>query len=355
MKKNMVIGLGPDYNYPNDIKKWIGKNNTRYASNHGASFISRTMLKHFDAEYVDDFSNPPLLDEKYDRCIIAFATHLTTKRDVSYYAELIEKLRMPVFLFSLGIQDYVQDIEGEFVVHPSMRRLLQIVSERSVEIGCRGPITAEILQRAGIRNVRPVGCPTLFYNCDRNFQLIKKDYRDPAVVFHRTFGIQQNLALMQDLPLVGQDFLDEVIFVSHPETDQVLRKQELAEFDKQPGGQLALDLIYQQGKFFFNYDEWASFLETRGFVFGPRLHGCIMGIVKGIPAVMTARDMRIRELSGFFKIPCLSYDELPQFQSPKALYDWADYSQFNQCYAEKFDNYNQLLIRNGFPPIGECR
>ena len=353
MKKTMVIGLGPDYNYPNDIKKWAGKNNTRFASNHGASFISRTMLKHFDADYVDDFSNPSVLEEKYDRCIIAFATHLTTKRDVSYYADLIEKLRMPVFLFSLGIQDYVQDIEGEFVVHPSMQRLLRVVSERSAEIGCRGPYTAEILQRTGIPNVRPVGCPTLFFGCDRNFQLLKKGYRDPAIVFHRTFGLQQNLPLMQGIPLIGQDFLDEVIFVSHPGTDQVLRKRELAEFDKQSGGALALEHIQNHGKFFLNYDEWFSCIGSRGFIFGPRLHGCIVGIVQGIPAVMTARDMRIQELSGFFKIPCLTYDEVPQFKTPQALYEWADYSQFNQGYAEKFDNYNQLLIRNGFSPIGD--
>ncbi|HLT71717.1 MAG TPA: hypothetical protein VKZ75_03665, partial [Cyclobacteriaceae bacterium] len=55
MKKVMVIGLSPVYNYPGDLDKWSSEN-TRFASNHGASLISRTLMKMFDADYVDDFS-----------------------------------------------------------------------------------------------------------------------------------------------------------------------------------------------------------------------------------------------------------------------------------------------------------
>ena len=185
-----------------------------------------------------------------------------------------------------------------------------------------------------------------------SFQLIKKEYADPAIVFHRTFGLQENLPLLDDLPLIGQDFLDEVVFVSHANTDKQLKKRELSEFDKQLGERQSLERIQKKGKFFFHYDEWFSYIGSRGFVFGPRLHGCLAAIVQGIPAVMTARDMRVQELAAFFKIPCLTYAEVPQFKTPKVLFEWADYSEFNLSYAEKFDNYNELLACNGFSPIG---
>jgi len=136
-KKTMVIGLGPDYNYPGKLALW-GKNNTRYASNHGASLISRTIAKQFNAEYIDDLSNIELLNEKYDTCFIAFATHITTWRDVSEYADVIEKLKMKVIALSLGVQDYFSKSNDTFVFHPSLMRLLSIVNHKSSYIGVRG-------------------------------------------------------------------------------------------------------------------------------------------------------------------------------------------------------------------------
>src|SRR5690554_3666028 len=105
MKKVLVIGLGPEYNYPGNVKEW-SSDNTKYASNHGASLISRTLLKMFDADYTSDLNNPSKYKNKYELLIIAFATHATDWRDVSPYAEFTEKLNIPTSIFSLGVQDY---------------------------------------------------------------------------------------------------------------------------------------------------------------------------------------------------------------------------------------------------------
>ena len=128
--KTMIIGLGPDYNYPGDFHQWK-LDNTRYASNHGASLISRALIKQLAADYVDDFSDIDNLNRTYDACVIAFATHVTSWRDVSEYTSVIEKLKMPVHAFSLGIQDYSGSSTSVNNLHPSMVRLLEIVSDRS--------------------------------------------------------------------------------------------------------------------------------------------------------------------------------------------------------------------------------
>lgn len=345
--KVMVIGLGPEYNYPNNINEWSGKNNTRYASNHGASLISRTLIKHFNADYVDNFSNIELLNEKYDQCIIAFATHLTNKRDVSIYTNVIEKLKMPVHLFSLGVQDYIGGLNKNWRVHPSMHRLLEIVSNRTKVIGCRGPHTAELIHRSGIKNVETIGCPTFYYNLNRDFKIKKNGFKDPAVVFHRTFATGENLHLLEGVPIVGQDFLDEVVFCLHSKTDRNFRSYELRLWEKQKNYLKSLKLVQNQGIFHFKFKEWFDFIGSRGFVFGPRLHGCIGSMIQGIPAVMTARDLRVREMGEMFNVPCLSYDEVGQFESVKSIYDWADYSNFNKNYPHLLDSYLSLIKKNG--------
>ena len=62
--KTMIIGLSPEYNYPGSFEKW-SSNNTYYASNHGASYICRALLRQFYADYIDDFSDIPALRNQY--------------------------------------------------------------------------------------------------------------------------------------------------------------------------------------------------------------------------------------------------------------------------------------------------
>src|SRR5690606_21682843 len=120
-KRTMVIGLGPEYNYDiNNHEVW-SNDSTKYASNHGASFISRTLIDYFNADYIDDFSQVSKYKDNYDLCVIAFATHITEKRDVSRYAEFIKALQIKTVAFSLGIQDYSGSLYIVNTIHPSLR------------------------------------------------------------------------------------------------------------------------------------------------------------------------------------------------------------------------------------------
>jgi len=237
----MIIGLGPEYNYPGDVREWA-KDNTSYASNHGASFISRTLAKQFSGEYVNDFSDIEALKQKYDVCIIAFATHITTKRDVTRYADAIKKLDLPTFAFSLGLQDYSVTRSEIMNLHPSIKRLLSLVCERSNYLGVRGNYTAEILSQNGFKNVIPVGCPSLFWPLKRNLSINKPEsFFKPAIVYHRTLAGEKTRHLLQGVPLVGQDFLDEAIFTSNLPNDPI-RNAEIKRYNKQGKKELSFFL-----------------------------------------------------------------------------------------------------------------
>lgn len=344
----MIIGLGPEYNYPNKVELWRAEN-TRYASNHGASLISRALLKQFNGEHVEttEFNKIDELNEKFDQCIIAFATHVTSWRDVSVYTNFIEKLKIPVYAFSLGVQDYSGSATSITKIHPSLKRLLEIVSERSKLLGTRGHYTASILYKNGFKNVVPIGCPTMYWNLNRDLKIDKsKSFNNPAVVYHRTIAGNEGFHLLKAVPLVGQDFLDEVVFTSNLQNDGSLLQNEIKAYKKQGNYNEIMDCIKNNGVFHYTFQEWFDYLKTRDFVIGPRLHGCIGSLIQGIPAVMFARDLRVQEIAQFFNIPYLKYEELQLKSSIQQIYDEADFDSFNKTYKLRYDNYVNFLNEN---------
>lgn len=344
MSKVMVIGLGPEYNYPGNLKLW-GKDNTKYASNHGASLIARTLIKMFDADYIDDFSKIDEYRQQYELCVIAFATHATDWRDVSIYSNFIEKLDIPTSLFSLGIQDYTTMTGNVGSIHPSLLKILDHVSNTTKYIGVRGFHTASLLYKEGYNNVIPIGCPTLYNGLNRNLKIEKAPYfNNPVNVFHRTVT-DVSKKLIENTTLLGQDFLDEVVFTDNF-MDDPLTQRERANYLSHQYGELGLSLIKSNGEFYKTFDAWFDRVGKADFVFGPRLHGCISGIIQGIPALMIARDIRVKEIAGFFKIPFVPYEKVNN-QSLTELYDQLDYSDFNALYPQRYDNFISFLEESG--------
>ena len=341
--KAMMIGLGPEYNYPGILSKWGGKYNTRYASNFGASLISRSLMKQFGAEYIDDFSDIPSLKNKFDTCFVAFANHVTNWRDVSIYADVIEKLDMKTVALSLGVQDYVSDANIE--IHPSMSKLLKLVSERSNVIGVRGHHTAGILYRHGIKNVVPVGCPTMFWNLNENISIEKSEsFKNPVLVYHRTIASVRP-DLFEDSVLLGQDFLDEVVMRNDPNNDAALLRYELGQYSKQGLSVDVLERVRKNSIFARDFSSWFDLIAGHDFVFGPRLHGCIAGLIQGIPSVMLARDIRTSEIAEMFDIPYFPYSKIRDM-SVADFYAHADFSKFAETYRRRYKNYQSVIAEN---------
>lgn len=340
MKKVMVIGINPEYNYPGEFEEWK-KNTTYFASNLGASLVSRTILKMFDADFIDNFNKIKEYKNQYELCILAFTNHATDWRDVSRYADFIEQMDIPTALFSLGVQDYSSGAGSVGPLHTSLKRILNHVTNTTGYIGVRGFHTASLLYKEGYNNVIPIGCPSLYYGMDRNLSIKKpKDFSHPVFVFHRTFAdVSSNI--IENIPLLGQDFLDEAVFTENHPNDSLRLKEKNRFYEHKFGGEV-LDAIEKKGLFYNNFEEWFNEIRKADFVFGPRLHGCISGIINGSPSLLIARDIRVREIAAFFKIPVINYEDY-KGQSLKKLYDNLDYSSFNKLYPKRYDNFIGFL------------
>jgi len=342
--KAMVIGLGPEYNYKTNRHADWANDSTKYASNHGASLISRTLIKLFNADFVSDFSKIDQYQKEYDLCIIAFATHVTEKRDVSLYTKFVKELNIKTIAFSLGIQDYSSTSNSITSLHPSLVELLGYVIESSEFIGVRGPHTASTLLKQGFKqkNIIQIGCPTLFGPLNRDLRIIKnKKFEKPVVVYHRTMA-SLNEKILKDVPILGQDFLDEVIFKKEVANDQLIKQMELNCYYSYKNGEIALDQISKNGIFKDTFKEWFDIIGEHDFVLGARLHGCVAALIQGIPAVMIARDIRVQEIAEFYKIPYIKYEDLGN-KSIEDVYYEADFTQFNTLFKYRFDNFAKLM------------
>jgi hypothetical protein len=344
-KKTMVIGLGPEYHYPGKLSEW-SKNNTLYAANFGASLISDSILRQFNADYVEAIDNISDLRSKYDTCVLALATHLHPSRDVSHYTKAVEKLQMKTIVLSIGISDYTPSIEDSYDLHPSVRRLLEVASETSEWIGVRGHYSAGLLRRKGFSNVLPIGCPTAYRGMRDDLKVQKKEnFKNVVVPYH--------LSLAKDCPefvgkhtLLGQDFQDEAVFTENLVDDSSLIDWLKTQFESSKSFEYMRECVRTNGVFRPSFEEWFAYIGQHDFVVGPRLHGCLAGLIQGIPTVMTPRDLRGTEIAEFFEIPTCSYEDL-RTRSLADIYADADFSDFNDLYPKRYADYVAFLNANG--------
>ena len=96
--------------------------------------------------------------------------------------------------------------------------------------------------------------------------------------------------------------------------------------------------------------DWYHYIKNHhfNFAFGTKIHGSIMPILAGCPAVLVAIDSRTIEMADFFNIPYLILKNKHKYSLDEFYdaYEKMDYTKFNQSYLKKYTNYEKFLIKN---------
>lgn len=97
--------------------------------------------------------------------------------------------------------------------------------------------------------------------------------------------------------------------------------------------------------------DWERFIRTCDFSLGMRIHGTILALKNGIPAILIKQDERTKEMAEMFSIPALSISEFQaQAKSPSAIIDSADFNAMNKRYPVLLQKYIEFLKGNGLEP-----
>ena len=276
-------------------------------------------------------------------------------------AEAMERCKIPIVAFGIGAQAASY---GEVPVSAQTQRVLQVIADRSASVGCRGQFTVDVLKRLGINNAEPIGCPSLF-------RLNQRDLYIPwGVALPRRIGFtiarglsgmycedaqrtsEQQLALLAhlqahyELYVISQNEKAEKIYFYRAyerieEARALLRGTQWG-VEANPW----LEELYWRRMFFGTspaaYEAMARFCDL--FI-GYRLHGNIIALGAGRPAIYHTYDSRTRELVEHFHIPAHDVMSAAPF-ALEPLFGQPLFDRFNARYPVAYDIVRDFLDAN---------
>jgi hypothetical protein len=272
--------------------------------------------------YYDYDFDPAVLNERHQRVVMVCANMVNPYLDLWPLADKIERLRIPFCAFSMGVQAPLH--QSNIALTDGTTRFLRAASERAASLGIRGEATAAILDRIGIHNWRIVGCPSNFLNTGTNF--INHDWRAVVARPGGKLGVHvENVSPFVDYIaqcrrlvaeaahwFIVQSPAGSLRLVAEAHTDQSALASGglawLAPFGA-TGQADGRRLLREKFRCFFAMGEWISAMDELSFSFGARLHGNIVAMQCGVPALVVVHDERTREMAECLALPHLLLED----------------------------------------------
>ena len=236
--------------------------------------------------------------------------------------KFIEQLNIPFTSVTESIQSNTYDYDPDFhkTLPPEVVRYLKTIAGKSRVIGTRGEYSAEVLNKLGIKNVRPIGCPSLYMNGPtlHSSLLQKKPFAEinKVAVTYSNYQLRSASLISETMSLAATK---DYYFIE--QTSNIVPKllyypakitaEDFLQASQYYGGLDHLHALYAANKlrYFTNYGNWKAFLSQMDFVFGARMHGLTPALQSGVQAHFIAHDSRIREMCEFYKLPFSSGTE----------------------------------------------
>ncbi|GAA3548306.1 hypothetical protein AFL01nite_26350 [Aeromicrobium flavum] len=310
------------------------------------------------------FADPARVNREFDHVVFPLANHFRASnlKALERQSAAIEQLTTGFTVLGVGAQ---ADLDGNApqderdAVDRATRRFVRAVLDRGPSIGVRGDFTREYLVGLGFDEDRVdvIGCPSMFlHGPELPLRLpASVEPGDPIAItispYVREMGdvLSRSLRRHRRLTYIGQDVNTLRLLVRG--TPLSGDDQRLPLSPEHP--------VFAPGRTVFplSIPAWQDFLRTQRFTFGTRIHGTIVSLVSGTPAVLLAHDSRTLELARYHRIPFVRLDEAdPQQLSVPDLFAEADWAALTGGHRERWDTYATFLdrhgLKHGFGPEG---
>lgn len=296
---------------------------------------------------------------------------LQKTRSLGLWADLVEKLTIPVTIVGVGAQLRLDAVEtGSFTparvsgatasaeeieAHDSaVRRFVAAILDRSESIGVRGATTKSYLEHLGFPadRVDAIGCPSVF--------TWGPGYRMPTDIPQLTPASRLSLSFDHRIRATAE-ILDKTI--SEYPNSEVYAQERIGIRMLVTGEETRADWpgddrfpvktshpIYGQHRLVYTPTAWSwiEYLKSVDFAFGPRLHGTLAAVLAGTPGHLLVHDSRGLEIAQHHDLPFTLVDELEGVTAAD-LAARSDYTAFNASYDEGYETFRAFLIRNGLP------
>jgi hypothetical protein len=373
MKRVLVISPSGEV-YDHDNVRWYNHTDVQGSIEHyhniGDAFVFDSSLKlmRFAKLEALKIRNPTDADidrynAEYDYAFLRGSNYIHPFMDWENAPRVLERLKIPIVAWGIGAQ---APKKGKLELSDATRRVVSLIADRSVSMGVRGTYTADVLWQLGVRNLRIVGCPTVFRNNDPGlridlppleqvrsavFTLRREVGGDYAQDVGRYLGLQRDtildLASRFDLHVMAQGEIEEKKLLwgtpeQRAQATAALRHEGWLHGEGDP-----MEALYD-GRLFYSdvVAEIERFVAARDMVLGYRLHGNLMALANRVPSVYFTYDSRTVEFAETLSIP--SFDVFGS--KPFRIEDYWDQSlfeKFNRAYYQRYRDMRLFLDENG--------
>ena len=246
-------------------------------------------------------------------------------------SDFVRKIDKPILVADLGANSF-NGYDSEF--HKKLDRelidFLHVLSSCCKVIGLRGSYTQEVLHNLGVDNTSVIGCPS-YYETGRDRVLVKTVYSESLRI-----GTSSGAAMLGIGPIYLQDMFEgRIIKAMYYDEHYRLSWHELRLLDE------------GKYRFFASIDRWKDDIQKSiDFYIGARVHGSMIAMNSGVPAVVTNGDSRATEMCEYMNIP--HHPELIGCRNIEKILNCCDYSKMNNEYNDKLDIFIDFLRKNDF-------
>ena len=308
-------------------------------------------------DYWDESKSIEEINSQYDMVIAPMANVFSIgfKGLLDKLAQRFARIIIPIYVIACGVQaDSYDDLEKVYnAIKEPAARFIRSVYNSGGEFALRGYFSKEFFDRMGFHSAVVTGCPSLYQlgrksTVANDFPRVKMCDFSPII----NGKLKDYLSYLQEYPhsqffdqhtyydlLYGKSLNQETLGINNAK--KLIKKYGLQELKM---------LANNRVKLFPDMASWMNFIRKEGFQFsfGSRIHGSIMPILAGIPAVVSACDSRTREMAEFFHIPMVVHAaDQREAVDLYEIYQNVDYSEFNQNFEINFDNFEQFLQVHG--------
>ncbi|MFO7996275.1 MAG: polysaccharide pyruvyl transferase family protein [Dehalococcoidia bacterium] len=334
-------------------------------NNTGNLLIGHSLMRHLriDAFGEGVSADPSFVEQNFDYVVIGASNFLYDKFEFPRTTAFIEKVHLPCVIIGLGAQ--APDYGHRIRIPDGTIRMMKVISERSTSLGVRGHFTASVLERLGIRNIRVIGCPSIYWRCHpamfisrRPFDQCSRiavnghsniiDFTSDISSARRVQRLLATLAFENRYPYILQSEMPELSIACGEEPQ--LDDSTISWMKNNHGLSDVPDeeffrYVRTNMMSFFDVEEWMAYMRSLDFVIGSRFHGCLAAIINGIPATIFVHDARTGELCELLRMPQVDIRKVKAIDL-RALYDAMDLDTLEATYSSLYDGYIDFLEEN---------
>lgn len=244
-------------------------------------------------------------------------------------ARFIEQVDVPIYVFGVGLQDELAPERA--AIPPALFTLLETMNRKARLFGARGELTEQWLHSVGLKNAVALGCPS-FYLYPRNVMAV----RSPELSAYSRVGSGGRLnghkakARAGVMDALARTFRCDYVFQN--DFVRVLSASEAAEVYDDATGLLDHTFVRDRTQvllgssppfdayyLFRDPRSWRMYAHAREAYVGDRLHGGVVFLQTGRPALILQADARVREMTAYYDVPTLAVNDLRDVDMLKSV------------------------------------